>query len=517
MAEKLSEATWTAFSKKQKLDLGDAPLVKALAKFDKTSEDKPEPRLEALQGLIEEIKKQVTAQARRKKEMGDKLFGEVKDKLYALLDSAEMLHKDTEKAVAARKASADDEEDSPALLTTKLIPLLREVRKGEVEMQALIALAGKETVVLLSRKAISPARGKLLKDQMTHPSGLKFIRGTCMLEQASVTFVVQAPAAGLAKKIKAALLQQTELRLKVRVRGEDPNDVDEEGEDNESTAEGSTIAHAPPLRTAGAAQPQAAAGAAQPQAAAGATDPAAAAFIARLTALVTKVKTAAPEVRAKVSEAGFIARKNHDFEGAHALLDEAERMLEGGPAVAARPAVAAGTAPVSAGDRSPATQIASVMKEALGKGIRRSRGPNAEAAKLHGQVQEATLNELPGLVPGFLKAAITSLPGDAAPLRQGDRPSPEDENLGIAADVNAWQRALVAWEQRIEVADGLRLELGRSEATLANKAPSEDEAKAHAALVAAYNSARLDAERAEQRALETRAGLEQAHQAARAH
>ena len=47
MAEKFSEATWTAFSKKQKLDLRDAPLVKALAKFDKTSEDKPEPRLDA--------------------------------------------------------------------------------------------------------------------------------------------------------------------------------------------------------------------------------------------------------------------------------------------------------------------------------------------------------------------------------------------------------------------------------------------------------------------------------------
>ena len=339
MAEKFSEATWTAFSKKQKLDLRDAPLVKALAKFDKTSEDKPEPRLEALQGLIEEIKKQVTAQAKRKKEMGDKVFGEVKDKLYALLDSAEMLHKDTERAVEARKASADDEEESPALLTTRLIPLLRELRKGDVEMQALIALAGKETVVLLSRKAISPARGKLLKDQMTNPSGLKFIRGTCLLEQGSITFVVQGPAVGLAKKIKAALLQQTEQRLKVRVRGEDPNDVDEEGEDNESTAEGSTIPQAPPLRTAGAAQPQAAAGA---------TDPAAAAFKARLSALVPKVKTAAPEVRAKVSEAGLVARQNHDFEGAHALLDEAERMLEAGLAVAA------GTAPAGGGDRSPA-------------------------------------------------------------------------------------------------------------------------------------------------------------------
>lgn len=162
-------------------------------------------------------------------------------------------------------------------------------------------------------------------------------------------------------------------------------------------------------------------------------------------------------------------------------------------------------------------QKASAFKQALGKAARRARTPNVEAAKLQGRVKEAALNELPGLVPGFLKAAIVSLPGDAAPLKKGKRPALEDETLVLAADVNAWQRALVAWEQRIAIADGLREALVRSETNLAKKAPSEDEAKAHAELVAAYNSARLDAERAEQRALETRAGLEQAHKASRAH
>ncbi len=255
MPEVLSESTWTAYTKKAKLSLDDGPLLKALAKFDKTTEAKPEPRLEALRSVADEIRKQVTALSKRKKELGDKPFNEAKDKLGGLLAAAEALQKDTEKAAekaaeaAAAKDSGDgDDEDSPALLTTKLIPLLREVRKGELTLQALIATAGKETVVLLQRKPISPARGKLLKEQMTNPAGLKFIRGEATFENNALTFIVQAAAGGLAKKIKEALLKQTDLRLKVRVRGEDPNDVDDDGDPLEAvaaTAPGAEAAAAP--------------------------------------------------------------------------------------------------------------------------------------------------------------------------------------------------------------------------------------------------------------------------------
>jgi hypothetical protein len=237
MAEKLTESTWTGFKKKQKFEIDDGPLVKALARFDKTDEAKPEPRLEALEDLIEQVKKQVVALAKRKKELGDKLFGEIKDKLYELLDGAEKIQQATQVALAKAKADADEEEESPALLTSKLIPLIREVRKGELTLQALIALAGKETVVLLSRKSISPARGKLLKEQMTNPSGLKFIRGECQWAENTLTFVVQSPAAGLAKRIKAALLLQVELRLNVRVRGEDGEEDQERDADEPAEAQ----------------------------------------------------------------------------------------------------------------------------------------------------------------------------------------------------------------------------------------------------------------------------------------
>jgi hypothetical protein len=91
MAEKIAESVWKAFTKKQKVELDDKELLKALARFDKTDEHKPEQRLEALKDLAKEIPKQVAALAKRKKELGDKPFGALKDELYAMLEEAEAL------------------------------------------------------------------------------------------------------------------------------------------------------------------------------------------------------------------------------------------------------------------------------------------------------------------------------------------------------------------------------------------------------------------------------------------
>jgi hypothetical protein len=71
MADSLGEANWKAFTKKQKLDLDDAALLKALAKFDKTDIAKPEPRVQALDEVVDQAKKQVVALAKKKKELGD--------------------------------------------------------------------------------------------------------------------------------------------------------------------------------------------------------------------------------------------------------------------------------------------------------------------------------------------------------------------------------------------------------------------------------------------------------------
>jgi len=223
--KQLTEAAWKMFAKSAGAGFKDAALLKALAALDKAEKTGPGDELDAL----EEIEKQAGALGKAHK--GDKkLEAYLSDLDKALVKQRKASEKVRDEA--ARKAAGDaEEEDSPAALTSQMIPLLRQVRKGDVVMQALIAVAGKDTAVLLSKRSISPTRGKLLKEYLGASGGLKFIRGECLFEENAVTFVVQSAAAGLAKKLKTALQLQTDMRLKVRVRGEDPDDLDEDGED----------------------------------------------------------------------------------------------------------------------------------------------------------------------------------------------------------------------------------------------------------------------------------------------
>jgi hypothetical protein len=120
MALGISESGWKAFVKKQKLavELDDKELLKALARFDKSDERKPELRLEALKELTKEVPRQVTALLKQKKQLGDKPFGLVKDELYAILEEAEALQKKAQAAVdaAGEEDEEDDEESAPSAL-----------------------------------------------------------------------------------------------------------------------------------------------------------------------------------------------------------------------------------------------------------------------------------------------------------------------------------------------------------------------------------------------------------------
>ena len=49
-------------------------------------------------------------------------------------------------------------------MTSKMIPLLRELRKGEATMHALIGTAGKNTAVLIMRRPVPLARRKMLAE-----------------------------------------------------------------------------------------------------------------------------------------------------------------------------------------------------------------------------------------------------------------------------------------------------------------------------------------------------------------
>jgi hypothetical protein len=108
-----------------------------------------------------------------------------------------------------------------------MVPLLRRVAKGET-MHTLVAKAGKQVVVLLSPKPIAQSRRKMLAGQLGGGS-TKYYPGHCRLEAGRVTFVLKAEVAGMTKLVKAALLDQTGLRLnKVKCRGDDGDDEDED-------------------------------------------------------------------------------------------------------------------------------------------------------------------------------------------------------------------------------------------------------------------------------------------------
>ncbi len=243
MADKfLSELEWKRFSKAHQIK--DATLAKALAALETAKG--PEGQLKAL----DDIEKAIGVV--KKEAKSDK---EVMGWLESVEKSADKQRKESEFALKkAAKEESDDEEDDPVLLTSKLIPLLRQVKKGD-EMQVLLARGGKEVAVLMSRKAISPSRRKLLTDYLKDGTP-KFHKGVCIWEANAYTFVMETQAAGLAKKVKAALLKQVELRLKVRVRGEE-GDLDDDGEpaeendgleaEGEEGGGGNKVPEAPPI------------------------------------------------------------------------------------------------------------------------------------------------------------------------------------------------------------------------------------------------------------------------------
>ena len=219
MADKaLTETEWKKFAKGR--DLKDAALLKALAAHEKAKE--PDEQLKAL-ALIEK-----EADALRKLVKGDKDFGAQLDAMDKAIAKEEKAAKAAQKE-AESKESEEEGEDAPDLLTTKMIPLLRQVKQGE-EMQVLLARGSKEVAVLMSRRSISSSRRKLLSDYLAEGAP-KYDKGVCIFEENAYTFVLETQASGLAKKIKAALLKQVNLRLKVRVRGQEEGDVDDDGDE----------------------------------------------------------------------------------------------------------------------------------------------------------------------------------------------------------------------------------------------------------------------------------------------
>jgi hypothetical protein len=384
MPEKqLVESFWKTFAKGKTYK--DDALLKALQALAKSEKGSPEDQIEALESVGKQM------DLLRKANKADKELGKQLDDMESALDrqrkSADALLKQAKKDAAS--AGEEEEEDSPALLTTKMIPLIRVLRKGELRLRATICNSGPNTAVLITRRSITASTKKVMAEYIDAKGGSKYFVGEVFFEKGALTFVMEGSASGLAKRIQRALLAQTELRLRVRVRGDDGEEVD--GEDGEEAAAQGTPPQAPPAPSAEqlaltqrvlkikpaletalksqhpeATKLRALSGFVSEKSAAGDTagalkalemlekllavptsspstgttddtkssegpgvDPAKA-FKERLAALMPKLKTAPPEVKAKAAQAGNFAAKR-DFEAAQAVLDDIEEALEGQP------------------------------------------------------------------------------------------------------------------------------------------------------------------------------------------
>ena len=239
----LSDSGWKDLASKNKIK--DNGLLKVLADHKRLAEDKHDDVLDSLDEILKlatQLKKakDVAAAPGAAKYVAEVIDAAESDRRVAIKAKADA-DKANAKAEADKKAKSadkkddgeDEEEEVSTLLTTKMVPLLRAVNKGE-RMHALVASAGKDVAVMLSRKPISPSRRKLLADELGGAGGIKYFVGHCEREEHLTTFVLKTQVAGLAKRLKVALLQQTGLRVKLRCRGEDGETDDDLEEPDES-------------------------------------------------------------------------------------------------------------------------------------------------------------------------------------------------------------------------------------------------------------------------------------------
>lgn len=257
--KQLTEHAWKAFADNK--GYKDTPLLKALSALNAAERS---ARPDAILGALDELDRQTALlrKAHRTDKPLDAHLDGMDKVIKRLRASTEPQQPQQDKAAAAKpdkpaKADKPDDgdegDDSPALLTSKLLTLLKLVAGKGAALNAQIALSGKGCAVLLSPREPGPPQRKLLATYLDNASGIKYLAGQCIFEQGAHTFVLPAKVGGLAKRLKAALFEQTGLRLKVRVRGEDPDDVDL---DEDAIEAAPTTAPTPASAPAAAAPPK---------------------------------------------------------------------------------------------------------------------------------------------------------------------------------------------------------------------------------------------------------------------
>lgn len=341
----LTEAPWKTLAKQQKI-AKDAGLAKALADYSNAAEDDHSTRLAAIDEIKAGVKK-------LQKEHGDKK--EVEEYLDEVFAQAEKTRKAVEALQkAADKDDGEEEDDEEAAeyrkdLKSKLKSALNQVKSrapgaaeegeaGKPQLKFMAFVAGKACAVLVARKVGSSAK-KLLPEIAGVAGSGKFLKGECIFEKNVHTFVLDQVPAGLAKKLGKALLAETEMKYKVRVRSTDGTvdlDSDTDADPDEIAAPGAV----PPTATEPAAQEEKAPPA-PPVAPPEVRSDDMVKFTERLKVLIPLIK-AKPNVKAfpgtpgekglnvLAADAGGLA-KARDFAKANEALDIIESALKTAP------------------------------------------------------------------------------------------------------------------------------------------------------------------------------------------
>ncbi len=246
MSEKsLTESLWKSLATKQKLK--DTTVAKALAGYAASPANEFAKRLQALT----EIETAATTLRKTQKDNDD-----VEDYLIDILNGVRKERKTVEaeqkvhqKEDEGNESEGDEEPGGadPEAIKKKMLSLLGQVKAKpptdpQLTFMALVA-PGKSAVLLA--KAAGASQKKVLLELVPNVSSPKFYTGECIWEENTHTFVLVKVPGGLAKKLSKALLNETGVKYKVRVRSFDKtyvadSDTEPESEENETEGEETT-------------------------------------------------------------------------------------------------------------------------------------------------------------------------------------------------------------------------------------------------------------------------------------
>lgn len=231
-AKHLTESGWKDFAKTR--DLKDAAMLKALAAFGKSAAK----GVWEQRATLDEVYKQseVLLKATKADRDAQKYISELQREIDAERANLAKAEK-ADKTAAAAAAKNDDDEDSPALLSSKLLVHFKALNADERAVRPFVigVLNNQKFAVLLHKTAINASQKKVVAEHLGG-AGVKWLMGECRFEKNAYTFAMSKSIGGLAAKLAKAIHEQTNKKFKVRVRGIDPADVDEDTEEEAAPA-----------------------------------------------------------------------------------------------------------------------------------------------------------------------------------------------------------------------------------------------------------------------------------------